>query len=149
MMSLPYQGNNGRQLYNHVPACSKHVRLPVPVSKNAVSFRPFFLSFMNRQIINSKWEQKERIFFRLALIFKGSRFLKLRKLHNVPFFIHCSNWKFNKQKKLMNVTISSHVRAVFTWLSKGIGFGFTTPFGWLVYLLWFGFTTVKWKPLYS
>ena len=35
------------------------------------------------------------------------------------------------------------VRAVFTWLSKGIGFGFgfgsTTPFGWLVYLLWFGF----------
>ena len=30
-------------------------------------------------------------------------------------------------------------RAVFTWLSKGIGFGFgfTTPFGWLVYLLWF------------
>ena len=35
------------------------------------------------------------------------------------------------------------VRAVFTWLSKGIGFGFgfgfTTPFGWLVYLLWFRF----------
>ena len=37
------------------------------------------------------------------------------------------------------------VRAVFTWLSKGIGFGFgfgfgsTTPFGWLVYLLWFWF----------
>ena len=34
-------------------------------------------------------------------------------------------------------------RAVFTWLSKGIGFGFgfgfTTPFGWLVYLLWFRF----------
>ena len=32
-------------------------------------------------------------------------------------------------------------RAVFTWLSKGIGFGFgfTTPFGWLVYLLWFWF----------
>ena len=29
-------------------------------------------------------------------------------------------------------------RAVFTWLSKGIGFGF--GFG-------FGFTTVKWKPL--
>ena len=23
------------------------------------------------------------------------------------------------------------------------------PFGWLVYLLWFWFTTVKWKPLYS
>ena len=33
------------------------------------------------------------------------------------------------------------IRAVFTWLSKGIGFGFgfTTPFGWLVYLLWFWF----------
>ena len=33
------------------------------------------------------------------------------------------------------------VRAVFTWLSTGIGFGFgfTTPFGWLVYLLWFWF----------
>ena len=32
-------------------------------------------------------------------------------------------------------------RAVFTSLSKGIGFGFgfTTPFGWLVYLLWFRF----------
>ena len=32
-------------------------------------------------------------------------------------------------------------RAVFTWLSKGIGFGFgfTTPFVWLVYLLWFWF----------
>ena len=45
MMSLPYQGNNGRQLYNHVPACSKHVGLPVPVSKNAVSFRPFFFIF--------------------------------------------------------------------------------------------------------
>ena len=34
-------------------------------------------------------------------------------------------------------------RAVFIWLSKGIGFGFgfgfTTPFGWLVYLLWFWF----------
>ena len=34
-------------------------------------------------------------------------------------------------------------RAVFTWLSKvigfGFGFGFTTPFGWLVYLLWFWF----------
>ena len=34
-------------------------------------------------------------------------------------------------------------RAVFTWLSKGIGFGFgfgfTTPFCWLVYLLWFWF----------
>lgn len=45
MMSLPYQGNYGRQLYNHVPACSKHVRLPVAVSKNAVCFRPFFLIF--------------------------------------------------------------------------------------------------------
>ena len=35
----------------------------------------------------------------------------------------------------------THDRAVFTWLSKGIGFGFgfTTPFGWLVYLLWFWF----------
>ena len=32
-----------------------------------------------------------------------------------------------------------HHRAIFTWLSKGIGFGFTTPFGWLVYLLWFWF----------
>ena len=37
------------------------------------------------------------------------------------------------------------LRAVFTWLSKGIGFGFgfgfgfTTPFGWLVCLLWFWF----------
>ena len=35
------------------------------------------------------------------------------------------------------------IRAVFTWLSKvigfGFGFGFTTPFGWLVYLLWFWF----------
>ena len=37
----------------------------------------------------------------------------------------------------------SWFRAVFTWLSKvigfGFGFGFTTPFGWLVYLLWFWF----------
>ena len=36
-----------------------------------------------------------------------------------------------------------YFRAVFNWLSKGIGFGFgfgfTTPFGWLVYLLWFWF----------
>ena len=35
------------------------------------------------------------------------------------------------------------LRAVFTWLSKGIGFGFgfgfTAPFGWLVYLLWIWF----------
>ena len=35
------------------------------------------------------------------------------------------------------------LRAVFTWLSKrigfGFGFGFTTPFSWLVYLLWFWF----------
>ena len=32
-------------------------------------------------------------------------------------------------------------RTVFTWLLKGIGFGFgfTTPFGWLEYLLWFWF----------
>ena len=42
-----------------------------------------------------------------------------------------------------------HIRAVFTWLSKGIGFGFgfgfTTPFGWLVYLLrfWFYDSQVK------
>ena len=37
--------------------------------------------------------------------------------------------------------IAFYIRAVFTWLSKGIGFGFgfTTPFGWLVYLLWFWF----------
>ena len=37
--------------------------------------------------------------------------------------------------------VLTSVRAVFTWLSKGIGFGFgfTTPFGWLVYLLWFWF----------
>ena len=37
--------------------------------------------------------------------------------------------------------VSYTIRAVFTWLSKGIGFGFgfTTPFGWLVYLLWFWF----------
>ena len=38
---------------------------------------------------------------------------------------------------------SSLDRAVFTWLLKGIcfgfGFSFTTPFGWLVYLLWFWF----------
>ena len=38
---------------------------------------------------------------------------------------------------------AAYARAVFTWLSKGIGvgfgFGFTTPFGWLVYLLWFWF----------
>ena len=38
---------------------------------------------------------------------------------------------------------SYYDRAVFTWLSKGIGFGFgfgfTTPFGWLVYLRWFWF----------
>ena len=33
----------------------------------------------------------------------------------------------------------TQIRAVFSWLSKGIGFGFTTPFGWLVYLLWFWF----------
>ena len=45
-------------------------------------------------------------------------------------------------------------RAVFTWLSKGIGFGFgfgfTTPFGWLVYLLcfWFYDSQVK-TALYS
>ena len=36
-------------------------------------------------------------------------------------------------------TFNFNFRAVFTWLSKGIGFGFTTPFGWLVYLLWFWF----------
>ena len=42
-----------------------------------------------------------------------------------------------------------HDRAVFIWLSKGIGFGFgfgfTTPFGWLVYLLsfWFYDSQVK------
>ena len=39
------------------------------------------------------------------------------------------------------------IRAVFTWLSKviGFGFGFTTPFGWLVYLLsfWFYDSQVK------
>ena len=52
MMSLPYQGNNGRQLYNHVPACSKHVGLPVPEAKTLYLFVLFFLSFMNRQIIN-------------------------------------------------------------------------------------------------
>ena len=44
-------------------------------------------------------------------------------------------------------------RAVFTWLSKGIGFGFgfTTPFGWLVYLLWFWFydSQVKTALLYK
>ena len=40
-------------------------------------------------------------------------------------------------------SLSYNNRAVFTWLTKGIGFGFgfgfgfTTPFGWLVYLLWF------------
>ena len=41
-----------------------------------------------------------------------------------------------------NITLLNRFhRAVFTWLSKGIGFGFgfTTPFGWLVYLLWFWF----------
>ena len=40
-----------------------------------------------------------------------------------------------------SVIPSRPFRAVFTWLSKGIGFGFgfTTPFGWLVYLLWFWF----------
>ena len=44
----------------------------------------------------------------------------------------------------MNNTVMLN-RAVFTSLSKGIGFGFgfgfgfTTPFGWLVCLLWFWF----------
>ena len=41
------------------------------------------------------------------------------------------------------VNYIAYVRAVFTWLSKGISFGFgsgfTTSFGWLVYLLWFWF----------
>ena len=51
------------------------------------------------------------------------------------------------------------VRAVSTWLSKGIGFGFgfgfTTPFGWLVHLLWFWFydsqakTALNSKGLYQ
>ena len=45
--------------------------------------------------------------------------------------------------KLFTIIGVSVDRAVFTWLSKGIGFGFgfgfTTPFGWLVYLLWFLF----------
>ena len=41
------------------------------------------------------------------------------------------------------VNYIASVRAVFPWLSKGISFGFgsgfTTSFGWLVYLLWFWF----------
>ena len=46
-------------------------------------------------------------------------------------------------------------RAVFTWLSKvigfgfGFGFGFTTPFGWLVYLLWFWFYDSQVKTTYN
>ena len=42
---------------------------------------------------------------------------------------------------IYRINLYSVNRAVFTWLSKGIGFGFgfTTPFGWLVYLLWFWF----------
>ena len=53
---------------------------------------------------------------------------------------------FWKKENLVKLKKNNHndifrVRAVFTWLSKGIGFGFgfTTPFGWLVYLLWFWF----------
>ena len=48
-----------------------------------------------------------------------------------------------EQKNLLKTKtkVNKSDRAVFTWLSKGIGFGFgfTTPFGWLVYLLWFWF----------
>ena len=44
---------------------------------------------------------------------------------------------------IASIIPASLLRAVFTWLSKvigfGFGFGFTTPFGWLVYLLWFWF----------
>ena len=52
----------------------------------------------------------------------------------------------NIEKTKSGTSISNlYYRAVFAWLSKGIGFGFgfgfgfTTPFGWLVYLLWFWF----------
>ena len=54
-----------------------------------------------------------------------------------PWIHHCvmSSWL----RLLMKWILFKLFRAVFTWLSKGIGFGFTTPFGWLVYLLWFWF----------
>ena len=55
---------------------------------------------------------------------------------NSGFIFH-----FNQDSLFMTLILLN--RAVFTWLSKGIAFGFcfgfTTPFGWLVYLLWFWF----------
>ena len=50
--------------------------------------------------------------------------------------VHGYTWQYIQYMVIGN-------RAVFTWLSKeigfGFGFGFTTPFCWLVYLLWFWF----------
>ena len=55
-----------------------------------------------------------------------------------------TSYEFTHFKKMVQVWKTKSrvvIRAVFTWLSKGIGFGFgfTTPFGWLVYLIWFWF----------
>ena len=56
----------------------------------------------------------------------------------------CVNYQeyFHLKKLKVNISAQPHtVSAVFAWLSKviGFGFGFTSPFGWLVYLLWFWF----------
>ena len=70
-----------------------------------------------------------------ALIWPASK--AFGKPHNKRTFAH-----FNWVNKTWNHLVFIY-RAVFTWLSKGIGFGlgfgFTTPFGWLMYLLWFWF----------
>ena len=71
--------------------------------------------------------------------------------YNVIFFIG----QQDEKKAALNVHEQTYgYRAVFTWLSKeigfGFGFGFTTPFGWLVYLLWIWFydSQVKTALLY-
>ena len=56
---------------------------------------------------------------------------------------HVDVFLYNTHVSIFSLCLCCWIRAVFTWLSKGIrfgfGFGFTTPFGWLVYLLWFWF----------
>ena len=81
-----------------------------------------------------------------ALIWPASK--AFGKPHNKRTFAH-----FNWVNKTWNHLVFIY-RAVFTWQSKGIGFGlgfgFTTPFGWLMYLLWFWFYDSQVKTaLYS
>ena len=65
---------------------------------------------------------------------------------SIPGPVHKMSVSVELYGQLLQLDLNQHPkqrrdRAVFTWLSKGIGFGFgfTTPFGWLVYLLWFWF----------